>query len=151
MSHFLLIKIGIFLTWDNLWKSLPTKSILALLSMTMNDNDQCSLKTFKIRLSCQLKRALVLFRICFVRYLKLIVVFLTQSILFVMRRWTFLSRMLRDCGENYIIFGSHIGEGDNKQQLHYTGLLCKMKREKWHDISVSRKFGCWCITDIQKG
>ena len=45
-------------------------------------------------------------------------------------RWTFLSWMLRDCGENYIIFGSHIGKGDNKQQLHYTGLLCKMKREK---------------------
>ena len=38
--------------------------------------------------------------------------------------------LLCDCGENYIIFGSHIGEGDNKQQLHYTGLLCKMKREK---------------------
>ena len=43
----------------------------------------------------------------------------------------------RDRGENYAIFGTHIGAGDNKQRLH-----CKQKREKkkQNDISVSRKF-----------
>ena len=31
----------------------------------------------------------------------------------------------RDRGENYAIFDTHIGAGDNKQRLH-----CKQKREK---------------------
>ena len=60
------------------------------------------------------------FRICFVRYLKLVVVFSTQSILFVMPTEMDILAvgLLRACGENYIIFGSHIGERDNKQRLH---------------------------------
>ena len=60
------------------------------------------------------------FRICFVRYLKLVVVFSTQSILFVMPTEMDILAVgfLHACGENYIIFGSHIGERDNKQRLH---------------------------------
>ena len=60
------------------------------------------------------------FRICFVRYLKLVVVFSTQSILFVMptEMGILAVGLLHACGENYIIFGSHIGERDNKQRLH---------------------------------
>ena len=37
-------------------------------------------------------------------------------------------RFSRDCSENYIIFGSHIGKGVTNKD--YTGLRYKQKREK---------------------
>ena len=48
----------------------------------------------------------------------------------------------RDLGKNYVIFGSHIGEEDNKQQLYGTALQAEERKEKQNDISVSRMFGC---------
>ena len=54
----------------------------------------------------------------------------------------------RDRGENYVIFGSHIGDGDNKQRLHGTALQAEERKAKQNDISVSRKFGCWCFNKI---
>ena len=45
----------------------------------------------------------------------------------------------RDRGKNYVIFGTQIGEGDNKQQLHGITLRAEERKEKQNDISVSRK------------
>ena len=47
-----------------------------------------------------------------------------------------------DLGENYIIFGSHIGEGDNKHGIHGAALQAEERKGKVNNISVSRKFGC---------
>ena len=44
----------------------------------------------------------------------------------------------RDHGENYVIFGSHIGEGDKKQRLHWTALQAEERKEKQNDISIKK-------------
>ena len=66
INHLLVIEISIFLTWDNFKGYVLTKSNLALFQLTF----------VKIRLTCQYWRGLrVLFRICYSRYLKLVVMF----------------------------------------------------------------------------
>ena len=60
------------------------------------------------------------------------------------------SRILTWSRQKLRNFGSHIGDGDNTQRLHGTTLQVEERKEKQNDISVSRKFGCWCINKISR-
>ena len=45
-----------------------------------------------------------------------------------------------------MIFGSHIGEGDNKQRLHGTALQAEERKEKQNHISVSKSLDVDALT-----
>ena len=54
---------------------------------------------------------------------------------------TWLQRKLHNFWQPY-------WQGGNKQRLHGTTLQAEERKENQNDISVSRKFGCWCINKI---
>ena len=68
-SHPLVLKIGIFLTWENFKSYILTKSNLALLWQWL-----AAWKPLKLGSHVSWRRLYVLFRICYFRYLKLNVV-----------------------------------------------------------------------------
>ena len=70
ISHLLVLKIGIFLTWDNFKSYILTKSNLALLWQWL-----AAWKPLKLGSHVSWRGLYVLFRICYFRYLKLNVVF----------------------------------------------------------------------------
>ena len=39
-------------------------------------------------------------------------------------------------------FSRDVGEGDKKEQLHWTTMEAEERKEKQNNISISRKFGC---------
>ena len=74
-SHLLILEIGIFLTWDNFKSYIPSKSNLALLWQWL-----AVWKPLKLGSHVSWRGLYVLFRICYFRYLKLVVVFLEHFI-----------------------------------------------------------------------
>ena len=70
ISQLLVLKIVIFLTWGNFKSYIPTKSNLALLWQWL-----AAWKPLKLGSHVSWRGLYVLFRICYFRYLKLVVVF----------------------------------------------------------------------------